>query len=56
MVKFILGHKVLECVKGKDDVYDRIQVLAPKHISQYSNVYMGYTIKEVMELVRGDFK
>ena len=56
MVKFILGHKVLECEKGKGDVYNRIKVLAPKHVPQYSNVYMGYTIKEVMELVREDFK
>ena len=56
MVKFILGHRVLECIKGKGDVYEHIKVLAPKHVSQYSNSYMGYTIKEVMELVREDFK
>lgn len=55
MVKFILGHRVLDCVKGKGNVYERIEVLAPSHVQQYSNVYMGYTIKEVMELVRGGF-
>lgn len=56
MIKFILGHKVLDCVKGKGNVYERIEVLAPSHVQQYSNVYKGYTVKEVMELVREDFK
>lgn len=56
MVKFILGHRVLECVKGEGDVYESIEVLAPSHVYQYSNVYRGYTVKEVMELVREDFK
>lgn len=56
MVKFVLGHRVLECEKGEGNLYKRIKVLAPKHIPQYANVYMGYTIKEVMQLVREDFK
>ena len=56
MVKFILGHKVLSCVKGDGDVYEKIEVLAPSHVYQYSNVYRGYTVKEVMELVREDFE